>query len=367
VPDWYARSGLGIFVHWTPASVPGWAPVGTDVGELFAGGRPDAMSEIPYAEWYENSLRFPGSSVSRHHRATHGTKPYREFAGEWVDALDGWDPDDWARRFRAAGAAYVVLVTKHLDGYCLWPTAVANPNRADWSSGRDVVGEFRDAVLGAGMRFGVYYCGGLDFTFDDRPLGNLGDVVAALPRGRYPAYAAAQVQELVARYRPSLVWNDVAWPQPGRRLWPLFEQYYDIVPDGVVNDRWMPWSPAMGLARFGAVRRRVDRFNTTSARESRGVLPPEPPHYDFRTPEYTVAGRTFGGPWECVRGMDRSFGYNRNSGAGDFIGRDELLGLLGDVNQAGGNLLLNVGPRGEDATIPAEQVRRLDWLAARPT
>jgi alpha-L-fucosidase len=129
----------------------------------------------------------------------------------------------------------------------------------------------------------------------------------------------------------------------------------------------MPWSPAMQLARFGVVRRRIDRFNTASARAARGVLPPEPPHYDYRTPEYTVGERTWTGPWECVRGMDRSFGYNRNSGAGDFIGRDELLGLLGRVNDAGGNLLLNVGPRGEDASIPPEQLDRLDWLAARAT
>jgi alpha-L-fucosidase len=61
--------------------------------------------------------------------------------------------------------------------------------------------------------------------------------------------------------------------------------------------------------------------------------------------------------------MDQSFGFNRNSDESHFLDRDELIGMVGDIASTGGNLLLNVGPRGEDATIPDEQVRRLDWLA----
>ncbi len=67
-------------------------------------------------------------------------------------------------------------------------------------------------------------------------------------------------------------------------------------------------------------------------------------------------------PWECVRGMDHSFGYNRCSRPEDFIERDELLWMLTDIAAKGGNLLLNVGPRGVDAQIPDEQITRLDWL-----
>jgi alpha-L-fucosidase len=62
--------------------------------------------------------------------------------------------------------------------------------------------------------------------------------------------------------------------------------------------------------------------------------------------------------------MDRSFGFNRMSGAEDFMSRDDLLGSFVDIVAKGGNLLLNVGPRGEDAGIPDEQTERLDWLAA---
>ena len=214
----------------------------------------------------------------------------------------------------------------------------------------------------AGMRFGVYYCGGMDWTFDDRPVGSMADVVATIPRGEYPAYAEAQVRELIDRYRPSVLWNDVAWPAEGRRLWPLFEHYYRQVPDGVVNDRWLPWSPLMRIAESGAGRRAIDALNLRQMRRDGGLVPPRPPHFDVRTPEYVVPPEVQATPWECVRGMDASFGYNAASRPEDFIARDELLWLVADVAAKGGNLLLNVGPRGIDAQIPDDQAVRLEWL-----
>jgi len=93
------------------------------------------------------------------------------------------------------------------------------------------------------------------------------------------------------------------------------------------------------------------------------MVPPQPPHFDVRTPEYTGFDHIEHTPWECVRGMDRSFGYNAQSGPTDFIQPDDLLWLLIDCVAKGGNLLLNVGPRGVDAQIPDEQAARLDHLA----
>ena len=363
VPAWFQDAKLGIFVHWTPASVPGFAPVDSDVGDMLRSGRDDAMAWSPYTEWYENSLRFPDSPVSRHHRETYGDRPYRDFAGDWESALDQWDPDAWARRFAASGARYVVLVTKHHDGYCLWPTDVANPHRPGWHCRRDVVGELAEAVRGVGMRFGIYYSGGLDWTFDARPMGSLADMLAAIPRADYPAYAEAQMRELISRYRPSVLWNDIAWPASAKHLWPLFDHYYDAVPDGVVNDRWMPWNPLIAAARLGPVGRAVDAGSRRSATKNKGLIPPKPPFFDFRTPEYTVFPDVQRSPWECVRGMDHSFGYNAASRPEDFVTRADLLWSLVDISAKGGNLLLNVGPRGVDAQIPEEQTRRLEWLA----
>lgn len=364
VPAWWSDAKLGIFVHWTPASVPGWAPVDSNIGELLAAGDPAALAENPYTEWYENSLRFPGSSVSRHHRETYGNKAYSEFAAEYCEGLASWDPEEWARRFAATGARYVVLVAKHHDGWCLWPTRVPNPHRPGWHSTRDIVGELREAVLGAGMRFGLYYSGGLDWTFEPRPIGNLGDMLAAVPRGEYPAYADAQVRELMDRYRPSVLWNDIAWPSVRTRLWPLMAHYYRQVPDGVINDRWMPWNPVLATARWRSMRRLADNLNARATRSQGGLIPPKPPHFDVRTPEYVTFDHVQSNPWECVRGIDQSFGYNRNSDPEHFLDTAELLAMTTDIVAKGGNLLLNVGPRGEDARIPSEQLEVLDALGA---
>jgi alpha-L-fucosidase len=363
VPAWWRDAKLGIFIHWTPSSVPGYAPLESSVGELLASGRRDAMALAPYSEWYENALRFEGSPTARYHAKEFAGRSYEDFAVAWEDALQGWDPGSWAELFARAGARYVVLVAKHHDGYCLWPTGVANPRRPGWHCKRDVVGELAEAVRRRGLRFGLYYSGGLDWTFNDHPIGTFSDLLAAEPRGDYIAYAEAHVRELIDRYAPSVLWNDIAWPAGAADLARLLSDYYRQVPDGVVNDRFMPWSPALAVAGSRGGRQLLDRFVARSAAADKGVIPPRPPMYDVRTPEYTVFDKIQRESWECVRGMDKGFGYNRQSVDGDFLAHDELLWNLVDIVSKGGNLLLNVGPRGQDATIPARQIARLEWLA----
>jgi alpha-L-fucosidase len=190
----------------------------------------------------------------------------------------------------------------------------------------------------------------------------MSDLIAAIPRGEYPDYAAAHVRELVARYRPSVLWNDIAWPSEAKQLWPLLVDYYAAVPDGVINDRWMPWNPLAGAMRFGPARKAVDAGATRQAKRDAGLIPPEPPFYDVRTPEYVSFPTIQRRPWECVRGMDHSFGYNAASRPEDFLTHADLLWSFVDMVSKNGNLLLNVGPRGVDAGIPDEQRQRLHWL-----
>jgi alpha-L-fucosidase len=342
--------------------VAGWAPTDTEIGDLLASGEPGHLARVPYTEWYENSLRFPGSPVARHHREVWGDRPYAAFAEDWEAGLATWDPRAWAEAFRAAGARYVVLVAKHHDGWCLWPTEVRNPHRPGWHARRDVVGELAAAVRRVGLRFGLYYSGGLDWTFEPRPVGSTAEVAASIPQGDYPAYAEAQVRELIERYRPSVLWNDIAWPGRLAELTPLIDHYRAVVPDGVVNDRWTPWSPAMKALDWAPARRALDWATARAATRQGGLIPPNSPVGDVRTPEYLSFDEIRREPWECVRGMDRSFGFNRASAPEHFVDRGELLAMAVDIASKGGNLLLNVGPRGEDAQIPDEQLERLGWL-----
>lgn len=363
MPAWWADAKLGIFIHWTPASVPGYAPTERTINELMVDAGPHPLSEIPYSEWYENSLRFPDSAVSRFHREHYGDREYTDFADDFVAGLEQWDPTGWARTIAATGARYVVLVTKHHDGWCLWPSEVVNPKRVGWFSRRDLVGELAEAVRGEGVRFGVYYSGAYDWSFDTSPIGTVGSGLRAIPRGEYPAYADAQVRELIDRYRPSLLWNDIGWPAPRADLDALFEYYFARVPDGVVNDRWMPTGTALRVAASPKLSPIVDRALRKSAAKSGGLVPPPPPFFQYQTPEYVEFTEVRRDPFEIVRGFDHGFGYNRESTPDDFLARVELEQMLVGAAATGGNLMMNIGPRGDDATIPAEQLSRLGWLA----
>ena len=123
----------------------------------------------------------------------------------------------------------------------------------------------------------------------------------------------------------------------------------------------MPWSPLWRLAQTRSGGELIDRAVARGARAATGIIPPKPPFFDVRTPEYTVFPTAQRHAWECVRGIDRSFGHNEASREDDFLRRDELLWSFVDIASKGGNLLLNVGPRGEDATdrAGAAQTARL--------
>ena len=366
VPAWYDDAKLGIFVHWTMASVPAFAPRDLDILELLRTRYDDLQAETPYVEWYENSLKIPGSSVWKYHREHYGERPYASFREDFErGGIARFDPDAWADAFRAAGARYVVFVTKHHDGYCLWPSRVPNPRRPGWASPRDCVEELARAVRARGMRFGVYYSGGLDWTFNPEPVRTLADVMASVPAGDYPAYADAQVRELVERFGPDVLWNDIAWPTRPEALWRLFADYYEAVPEGLVNDRWLSPSWVTSALRSRPLRAVADALLRRLVRSGKADLtPPRPPHCDARTPEYAVFPTARREKWECVRGIDKSFGYNRVSKEEDFLSERDLIHSFADLVSKNGNLLLNVGPRGEDAAIPEPQLRRLAWLGA---
>ncbi|HEY5007549.1 MAG TPA: alpha-L-fucosidase, partial [Caulobacteraceae bacterium] len=361
LPSWYDDAKFGVFIHWGLFAIPGFAARLGNISDAFKTDYGRAVAMTPYTEWYANAIKVPGTPSAEFHKATYGDQPYEAFKAPFVAGLKDWDPASWAESFRDAGARYVVLVTKHHDGFCLWPSGVENPERAQWFTSRDVVGELATAVRAAGLRFGVYYSGGIDWTFNTEPVLTMADFMGSTPGGPYPDYADAQVRELIDRYEPSLLWNDISWPTPQERLNRLFADYYNAVPEGVVNDRWVAGDPDSSPLRDPAARRAMDeRIKARMLRDPAafdGIIPAVVPHSDFRTPEYARFPQIETKKWEATRGMSHSFGFNRNDTEADYAPFQTLLGDFIDGVAKNGNLLLNVGPQANGAISEAQAAR----------
>ena len=160
--------------------MPAWA---TPVGQLHQVDWDVWFANNAYAEWYMNTWRIDGSPGQLHHYQTYGEEfEYMDFVPMFNDALAEWNPDEMVQLFADVNARYVVLTTKHHDGFTLWPSSTKNPNRPDDQQGttRDVVGELGAAVRSKGMRMGYYYSGGLDWSFNPKPIVKREDVAGTV-------------------------------------------------------------------------------------------------------------------------------------------------------------------------------------------
>ena len=330
LPRWFDDAKLGIFIHWGLYSVPAWAPPSGELGKV---DPKQWFTRNPYAEWYLNTMKIKDSPTWKHHVETYGENfDYLEFAPTFNKEVRKWKPEEWADLFRKAGARYVVLTTKHHDGFTLWPSRVRNPHRTPEQSGteRDLVGELTQAVRRQGLQMGLYYSGGLDWSFEGAPIAYFPDLLKRVPQSEeYAKYADAHWRELIERYQPAVLWNDINYPKKGD-LANIFAEYYTKYPDGLINNR----------------------FGVEFA--------------DFTTPEYARYDKITEKKWESCRGLGFSFGYNQAEGPEHVLSADNLIDLLVDIVSKNGNLLLNIGPR-PDGTISELQVERLralgKWLA----
>ena len=359
LPAWYDDAKLGIFLHWGLYSIPGWGPQVDDIQELLKSQGPEGMlKNNPYAEWYRNSMQIHGSPTQRHHAETFGVDfPYDGFIPMFDESAGAADLDAIASLCRAAGAGYVVLTTKHHEGFPLWPTAVHHPTKTGYQAKRDLVHDMTDAVRRQGMRMGLYYSGGYDWSFNDAVIRQAADTTLAVPAGAdYQAYATAHVRELIDRYQPSVLWNDIAWP-PGGDLAGLFAHYYNVMPDGVINDRWLQPEGRRGPVSDAIARsagRIIQLLWHHIPEQEKSLTFPTSHWYDFRTPEYQVFDGIQEKKWEATRGVGHSFGANRNERPQDIVTPTELIHLLVDVVSKNGNLLIGVGPD-DQGGIPAQQ------------
>ena len=321
VPEWYRDAKLGFFVHWGLYSVPAWAVQHGDGVNIPA---EDAYAWHQYAEWYGNTVRIAGSPTWERHQREYGAgTSYEDLADRW-DA-SAFDADAFVGELVDAGARYIVPTTKHHEGFCLWGTETSGFNAVSRGPRRDLISEFHDATRKAGAKFGVYYSGALDWHVSDFPPIESDTDLFRYRRNdaHFARYSAAQLDELVQRFAPDLLWNDIEWPDGGKGgdeygVAALLGRYFDAVPDGVVNDRW-------------------------------GV-----PYHGFLTREYTDIPEIIPEPWESTRGLGYSFGFNQDEDSRHSLSGASLIRLLVDVVAKNGNLLINIGPAA-DGSIPELQ------------
>jgi alpha-L-fucosidase len=326
VPQWFQDAKFGIFIHWGVYSVPSWGPKGDSIGVY-----------DKYAEWYWRKMDQPGK-VQKYfkdfHTKTYGPNfRYQDFAPMFKAEL--FDPVMWAELFRESGAKYVVLTSKHHEGFTLWPSAQSwNWNSVDVGPHRDLCRDLTTAVKKAGLHMGFYYS--LYEWYNPIYLNNL------------PAYVnehmIPQMKDLVTRYLPDILWTDGEWENTSKdwKSEEFLSWLYNESPvkdNIVVNDRW--------------------------GSETRSK------HGGFYTTEYGLIGDKEGidnavpHPWEECRGIGTSFGFNRTEDLSDYSTSGQLVKLLVSTVSAGGNLLLDIGPAA-DGTIPVIMQQRLleigNWL-----
>lgn len=320
VPQWFQDAKFGIFIHWGLYSVPGYAKKGE------------------YAEWYGWNMNDKESATWKFHEKNYGKDfQYADFVKDFKAEL--FDAEEWVNLFQRAGAKYMNLVSKHHDGYCMYPSEYAwNWNSADLLPHRDFCAELKAACDKTDVKFGVYHSVYEWF----HPL-YLKD-----PEQYALEHLIPMLKELIEKYQPATLFTDGEWAHPSD-VWhsvEFLEWLYNesSVKDFIVpNDRWGKETRGVHGGNFTTEYGYVSNEITNSTAE------------DIQDVRY----------FEECRGIGKSFGVNRIETTDDYMSAAELIELLVDLVSAGGNLLLNVGPNA-DGTIPVIMQERLeqmgDWL-----
>jgi alpha-L-fucosidase len=314
VPQWYLNAKFGIFIHWGVYSVPGYSKKGD------------------YAEWYENGLRNGDSARIKYQKENYGNRTYNDLVNDFHAEL--FNPDEWANLIEKSGAKYVVLTSKHHDGFCLWPSKEAD---RDWgfpwnavTAGphRDLLGDLFKAIRKTSVHAGMYYS--LYEWYNPLWLTDKNKYVSA--------HMWPQMKDLINTYKPDVFWTDGDWDAPAS-TWKSQEFLAWLYNESPVKKSVVTYDRWGGGVRF----------------HHGGVYTPEyQPDLDFEDH-----------PWEESRGMGASYGYNRNEDAWDYNSAQSLVLQLIDKVSRGGNFLLDIGPDAHGKIPPIMQERLLQigkWM-----
>ena len=323
-PEWWTDAKFGVFIHWGLYSVPAYAPV-NEVEGVYE----------KYAEHYYNRLLTGNELFKNFHHKHYGSNfSYADFAPMFKAQY--FDPAEWAELFKEAGAKYVVLTSKHHDGFCLWPsTQTPVWNSVVMGPHVDIIDTLSTAVRDAGLHFGLYYSL-LEWA---NPLYSTQTMNKWVNNHMIP-----QMKELVNNYHPEIIFSDGEWDYDSKTLRSeeFLQWLYNDSPvknTVVVNDRW--------------------------GKETRSK------HGGYYTTEYDLVHSDLGigdnadHPWEESRGIGTSYGYNQFETTEHYLSSKQLITILIEKVSNGGNFLLNIGPDARGMIPVVMQERLLDmgkWL-----
>ncbi len=314
VPSWFTDAKFGIFIHWGVYAVPAYTTKGG------------------YSEWYLNGLTNDDSAKKAFHKAKFGNLSYYDFADQFKVEL--FNPDEWAKVFERSGAKYIVLTSKHHDGYALWPSKDASRtwgfpwNAKETGPKRDLLGDLFTAVRKTSVRAGMYYS-----------LYEWYNPLWKTDRERYATeHMWPQMKELINTYQPDVFWTDGDW-DASDKVWKSKEFLSWMYNESPVKNKVVTYD------RWGS----GIRFH----------------HGQVYTPEYQPDLDFEDHVWEESRGMGHSYGYNREEDAWDYNSTQSLVYHLVDKVSRGGNFLLDIGPDEHGKIPPIMQERLLqigEWL-----
>jgi len=308
---WHREARFGCFVHWGV-----YAALGNEFDGRKGGG---------YAEHIMRVLKIP--------RAVYLERVAQPFNPEQFDA------DAWVRLMRDAGMRYLIITAKHHDGFAMYPSKVTPYNLTTASAfKRDPMRELSDACRKHGLKFGFYYSHAFDWEHPDAPGNDWdydnpgGDKLLHGGRDwwkRYPEFlpraqryvnekSIPQIQELVALYHPDILWFDTPHKLPPEENRRILQAVRDCAPGVVVNGRL--------VANYGDYKNTGDR-----------------PAYFPET----------AGHWEAIPTTNESYGYSKF----DLSHKppEHFIRLLALTVAKGGNLLMNIGPKGDGTIDPVDQ------------
>jgi len=311
--SWWRDARFGMFIHWGLYAIPA--------------GKWDGKTG--HGEWIRDSARIPVAT-------------YEQFQPQWNPV--NFDADAWAKMAADAGMKYLVVTSKHHDGFALFDSKQTEWDVGNTPHGRDILGELAAACERHGIRFCTYHSI-MDWHHPDylprRPWEAATRSAAGADFDRFERYLHAQVTEVIERYHPAVMWFDGEWEstwshERGLRLYQLCRK---LAPEMIVNNR-------VDVHRGG-----MGGFSASS--EAVG---------DFATPEQEIPATGLPGvDWESCMTMNEHWGWNEADQ--QWKSTKDLLRNLIDIASKGGNYLLNIGPRA-DGTFPPAAVERLAEIGA---